>query len=119
MPMARSGRPAARMRRDSFTILRETLRWRVALVLGVLIMTLMVGLGVFNTVNGFDDTARLAWVVLAASGACVTALLLLPRQLGGTVFFSMIAVLLVAVMAFGALHRAPPCTTGPSSFRRC
>jgi diguanylate cyclase (GGDEF)-like protein len=103
MPLARSGRPAAGMRRDSFTILRETLRWRVALVLGALIMILMIGLGVFNTVNGFHDTARLAWVVLATSGGCVAALLLLPRQLGGTVFFGMIAVLLVAVMAFGAL----------------
>ena len=95
------------LRRDSFTLLRELMRWRVALVLSVLIFLLMIVLGTINTRMGLADTARLAWIVLVIAGACVAALLVLPRYLGGTVFFVAISVLLVGVMAFGLYHDRP------------
>jgi diguanylate cyclase (GGDEF)-like protein len=46
----------------------------------------------------------LAWVVRAAAGASVLALLVLPHRLGGTIFFSVVALLLIAVPAFGLYH---------------
>jgi diguanylate cyclase (GGDEF)-like protein len=95
------------LRRDSFTLLRELMRWRVALVLSVLIFGLMIVLGTINTRLGLPDTARLAWIVLAIAGGCIAALLVLPRHLGGTVFFVAIALLLVGVMAFGLYHDRP------------
>jgi diguanylate cyclase (GGDEF)-like protein len=95
------------LRRDSFTLLRELMRWRVALVLSVLIFGLMIVLGTINTRLGLPDTARLAWIVLAIAGGCIAALLVLPRHLGGTVFFVAIALLLVGVMAFGLHHDRP------------
>jgi diguanylate cyclase (GGDEF)-like protein len=92
------------LRRDSYSLLRETLRWRVALVLGVLIMALMAALGILNTHLGLTDTALLAWIVLGLTSACVTALLTLPRQLGGTIFFCVIAAALLVVPAYGLQH---------------
>ena len=89
------------LRRDSFTLLRDTLRWRVALVLAGLIVGLMIVLGLTNTSLGLQDTARLAWVVLVVAAASLVGLLVLPRHLGGTIFFSAIVALLVATMGFG------------------
>ena len=87
--------------RDSYTILRETLRWRVAFVLGVLIVVLMVALGTLNTQLGLRDTANLAWGVLAMATVCIAALIALPRGLGGAMFFMMIAATLLIVPAYG------------------
>jgi diguanylate cyclase (GGDEF)-like protein len=95
------------IRRDSFTVLRATMRWRVGLVLGVLVMVLMVALGTLNTQLGLKDTAQLAWVVLAVSGISVVGLLLSPRHLGGTIYFSAVALLLIFVPAFGLYHGRP------------
>jgi diguanylate cyclase (GGDEF)-like protein len=95
------------LRRDSFTLLRELMRWRVAMVLSVLIFVLMIVLGTINTRMGLADTAMLAWITLAIAGGCIAALLALPRHLGGTVFFVSIGVLLVGVMAFGLYHERP------------
>lgn len=95
------------LRRDSFTLLRESMRWRVALVLSVLIFVLMMVLGTINTRLDLPDTAQLAWIVLGIAGACIAALLTLPRHLGGTVFFVSIALLLAGVMAFGLHHGRP------------
>jgi len=92
------------IRRDSFSILRDAMRWRVALVLAVLVIGLMVALGTLNTRLGYSDTAQLAWAVLAASVASVLGLLTLPRRLGGTIFFSVVALLLIVVPAFGLYH---------------
>ncbi|WP_290885844.1 GGDEF domain-containing protein [Arenimonas sp.] len=92
------------LRRDSFTLLRELMRWRVAMVLSVLIFVLMVVLGTINTRLGLADTALLAWITLAVAGGCIAALLALPKHLGGTVFFVSIAALLVGVMVFGLYH---------------
>jgi diguanylate cyclase (GGDEF)-like protein len=95
------------MHRDSFSILRDTMRWRVALVLAVLLMALMVALGSLNTALGYRDTAILAWFVLSAVSACLVTLLVLPRRLGGTIFFSVIAIVLVLTIAFGQHHGRP------------
>jgi hypothetical protein len=89
------------VRRDSFTILRETMRWRVALVLSSLITVLMVVLALLNTSLGLRDTAWLAWSIMLVTGSCVVALLTLPRPVGTTVFFGAIGLVLVAVPAFG------------------
>ena len=91
-------------RRDSFAILRDTMRWRVAVVLAALIMVLMVALAALNTQLGLRDTATLAWGILAATGACMAGLLMLPRRLGGTVFFVVITAILVGVPAYGLEH---------------
>jgi diguanylate cyclase (GGDEF)-like protein len=88
-------------RRDSYTILRETLRWQVALVLSGIVMALCLALGILNTSLHFGDTALLAWIILGLSAASMLALLKLPRQLGGTLFFAMIAVSLSGSMVFG------------------
>ena len=95
------------LRRDSFTLLRELMRWRVAMVLSVLIFVLMIVLGTINTRLGLADTALLAWITLAVAGGCIAALLALPKHLGGTVFFISIAGLLVGVMVFGLYHDRP------------
>ncbi|KFN46871.1 GGDEF domain-containing protein [Arenimonas metalli] len=95
------------LRRDSFTLLRELMRWRVAMVLSVLIFALMIVLGVINTRLGLADTAQLAWISLAVAGGCIAALLALPKHHGGTVFFVSIAALLVGVMVFGLHHDRP------------
>jgi diguanylate cyclase (GGDEF)-like protein len=92
------------LRRDSYSLLRETLRWRVALVLSVLIIVLMLALGALNTYLGYADTALLAWIVLGLTAACVVGLLTLPHELGGTIFFCVIAVALLLVPAFGLQH---------------
>ncbi|HEX4853183.1 GGDEF domain-containing protein [Arenimonas sp.] len=95
------------LRRDSFTQLRELMRWRVAMVLSVLIFALMIVLGTINTQLGLADTALLAWISLAVAGGCILALALLPKHLGGTVFFVSIGALLVGVMVFGLHHDRP------------
>lgn len=95
------------IRRDSFTDFRATMRWRVGIVLGVLVMLLMVALATLNTELGLQDTAQLAWIVFAVSGISVTGLLLSPRHIGGTVFFSGIALVLVFVPIFGMYHGRP------------
>jgi diguanylate cyclase (GGDEF)-like protein len=92
------------LRRDSYSLLRETLRWRVALVLGVLIIALMAALGTLNSHLGLDDTALLAWIVLAVTSICVLLLLTLSRELSGTIFFCVIAAALLVVPAFGLQH---------------
>ncbi|MEO6173272.1 MAG: GGDEF domain-containing protein [Arenimonas sp.] len=95
------------IRRDSFSTLRANMRWRVGLVLGVLVMVLMVALGTLNTQLGLKDTAQLSWVVLVVSGLSVFGLLISPRHLGGTIFFTAIVIILVFVPAFGFYHGRP------------
>jgi diguanylate cyclase (GGDEF)-like protein len=94
----------ATLRHDSFAILRDTIRWRVALVLDLLIVVLMIVLGSLNAHLGLKDTEWLAWSVLAVTCACAAGLLMLPRRLGGTLFFASIAVLLVLVPAYGLVN---------------
>jgi len=91
-------------RRDSFALVREELRWRVAVVLAVLISLLMAALGVINTRLSTPDTAILAWVVLCVGLACLFVLFRMPKERGATVFFVTIAVVLVGVMAYGMAY---------------
>lgn len=89
---------------DSFSQLRDTFRWRVAVVLAALQVVLMVALGTLNTRLGLPDTALLAWIVLAISAGCLAALFVLPKRLGGTLFFVAILLLLIFVPWFGLQH---------------
>jgi diguanylate cyclase (GGDEF)-like protein len=90
--------------RDSYASLRDQLRWRMALVLGALIIVLMLALGITNTRMGYADTALLAWIVMGTGAVCLAGLLVLPRGLGGALFFAAIVLLLVVVMAYGLQH---------------
>ncbi|MGH8028780.1 MAG: GGDEF domain-containing protein [Arenimonas sp.] len=94
-------------RRDSYTLLRDTLRWQVAMVLAAVVMTLTLALSLLNSRLGFGDTALLAWIICGLSGACLLALLKLPRALGATIFFGMISLSLVGAMVFGQFHGRP------------
>ena len=85
-------------RRDSYNVLRETLRWQVALVLAGVVTALTLALSLLNSRLGFGDTALLAWIICGLSVACLIALLKLPRGLGATIFFGMIALSLVGAM---------------------
>jgi diguanylate cyclase (GGDEF)-like protein len=100
-----AARPANR--RDSYTILRDTLRWQVALVLAGVVLLLTLALGLLNDRLGFGDTALLAWIICGLSAACLLALLKLPRGLGATIFFGMIALSLMGAMAFGQVRGKP------------
>ncbi len=92
---------------DSFLGLREQLRWRMALVLVILIIVLMVALGTLNTRLGLTDTAFLSWAVLAIMSGCLIAMLALPRDLGGRLFFVVTALALIGVIAFGYYYQRP------------
>ena len=89
---------------DPYATLSDNLRWRVALVLGLLICVLMVTLALINRHLGLADTQRLAWISLAVATAAVCGLLLLPKRTGATLFFLAIAALLVLVPAYGFYH---------------
>ena len=88
-------------RREAFPKVREELRWRVALVLALLISLVMATLGVINTRLSTIDTALLSWAVLCICLGCVIVLLRLPKDKGATVFFITMATILVGVMAYG------------------
>lgn len=87
--------------RDSYSVLRDRLRWRVAMLLATLIAALMVALALLNNSLGYQDTALMAWGILGLACGLLVALLLLPRALGANVFFATIALALVAVLALG------------------
>jgi diguanylate cyclase (GGDEF)-like protein len=93
--------------RDSFVSLREKLRWRMALILVLLIIALMIALGTLNTRLGLPDTAFLSWAVLSVMTGCLLAMLALPKDMGGRLFFAVTALALVGVMAFGYYHDRP------------
>jgi diguanylate cyclase (GGDEF)-like protein len=95
------------VRRDSFSTFRDTLRWRVALVLCGLVVVLMALLGAYNVRNGFPDAAWMCLAVGLVALACAGALLALPRRTGGTVFFATMVALLVVVMVFGLATGKP------------
>ena len=100
-PQGEHGALKTTLRHDSFISLRDTIRWRVAVVLAVLIVVLMIVLGSINTYLGLTDTALLAWVVLAVASASLVALLMFSRRIGGTIFFASIAAILLIVPIYG------------------
>lgn len=95
------------VRRDSYTMLRETMRWRVALVLASLVGGLMFAIALMNRSLGYGGGEVLAWISSAVGVACIAALLLAPRHLGGTIFFAAVTVLLLVVPAYGIWQDRP------------
>lgn len=93
--------------RPSYAETRETLRWRVALVLVALMSTLMLSLGLLNTSLGFTDTARLAWIVFSLNAMSLAGLLGLPRRIGPMLFFAVILGLIVFAIGYGWWHGRP------------
>ncbi len=93
--------------RSSYDETRETLRWRVALVLVALMSALMFALGVLNLAMGFADTARLAWIVFILNALSLGGLLWLPRRTGPMLFFAVILGLIVFAIGFGWWHGRP------------
>lgn len=93
--------------RSSYDETRETLRWRVALVLIALMSTLMLALGLLNTSLGLADTARLSWIVFTLNAVSLLGLLWLPRRAGTMAFFGVILGLIVFAVAYGWWHGRP------------
>jgi diguanylate cyclase (GGDEF)-like protein len=71
------------------------------------VATLTLALSLLNSRLGFGDTALLAWIICGLSIACLVALLKLPRNLGATLFFAMIALSLLGAMIFGQFRGKP------------
>ncbi len=92
------------VRQESFAILRDTLRWRVAMVLCVLILLLMAVLGAVNVHLGIRDNSWLAAVVFVIDLCCIGMLLWLPKRQAGYLFFVVIVALLVMVVMYGWHH---------------
>lgn len=95
------------LRQDSYTQLRDRLRWRVAVVLCALVATLM---GVLHGVNlhlGITDNARLSAAVAAGALVSGFALWRLPHRQAGGFFFGMICTVLVIAMAHGRYYGHP------------
>lgn len=92
------------LRHDSFMILRDRIRWQVALALGGLILVLMPVLALVNARQDLTDNAQLAWAVFLAVAVSVATLLVLPRRLGGTIFFASVGVILLIVPIYGLEH---------------
>jgi diguanylate cyclase (GGDEF)-like protein len=86
---------------DSFSRLKETMRWRVAVAFSVLLLILTFTLAVLNTHLGLSDTALLAWLVFAVAGICLLLLWRLPRATSTLIFFNAICLLLVLVPVYG------------------
>lgn len=86
---------------DSFSQLKETMRWRVAVAFSVLLLILTFTLAVLNTHLGLSDTALLAWLVFAVAGICLLLLWRLPRATSTLIFFNAICLLLVLVPVYG------------------
>lgn len=99
-----SGMPTSRF---SYAETRERLRWRMAIILVVLMSVLMAALIVVNTSMGFADTALLAWIVLALNGLSLLGLWLLPRGAGSVLFFGVILALTIFAVAFGWWNDRP------------
>lgn len=89
---------------DSFSLLKATMRWRVAVVLSVLLLVLTCTLALLNTHLALPDTAHLAWLAFSVSAVCLVLLWRLPRALGAIVFFNAIALLLILVPVYGLYY---------------
>lgn len=92
---------------DSYTHLRDRLRWRVAVVLCVLIASLMAALVGVNLHLGIVDNARLSAAIGAGALMAGVVLWRLPHRQAGGFFFAMICTVLVIAMAHGRLYGHP------------
>jgi len=95
------------LRQDSYTLLRDRLRWRVAVVLCALIASLMGVLVGVNLHFGIVDNARLSAAI--GIGALISGVVLwrLPHRQAGGFFFAMICTVLVVTMAHGRAYGHP------------
>jgi diguanylate cyclase (GGDEF)-like protein len=89
---------------DAFSQLKETTRWRVAVVLSLLLLILSFTLALLNQHLGLRDTEHLAWLAFAVSGVCLLLLWRLPKAVGALIFFNAIGLLLILVPAYGWYH---------------
>ena len=88
-------------RGDSFTQLRDYTRWRFALLMCGFGMVMLLVLGVLNYRSGRIDSVWLSVVVFLILAGSLAMLLMLPRELGGKIYFWMTAAILVFLPWFG------------------
>jgi len=88
-------------RGDSFTQLRDYTRWRFALLMCGFGMLMMIALGVLNARSGRTDSVWLSVVVFVVLAGSLAMLLILPRELGGKIYFWMTAAILAFLPWFG------------------
>jgi diguanylate cyclase (GGDEF)-like protein len=93
-----------RDRYDSFTALRDQMRWRFAMVMCVTGMVALTILLVANWRGGRTDSVWLAIVVLALLAACLVMLLVTPRPLGGRIYHWFAVAVLVFLPWFGYIE---------------
>lgn len=95
------------LRQDSYTLLRDRLRWRVAVVLCALIAGLMSVLVGVNLHFDIADNARLSAAI--GVGALIAGVVLwrLPHRQAGGFFFAMICTILLVTMAHGRYYGHP------------
>lgn len=91
-------------RRDSFTLLRQQIRWRFAVSMCVFGMLMLLALGVLNARSGRTDSVWLSIVVFGILAVSLVMLLLLPRALGGKIYFWITVAVLVYLPWFGFLQ---------------
>jgi len=91
-------------RHDSFTVLRDQTRWRVAMVLSTFGFVTLLLLGLANHASGRGDSVNLAIGAALALALCGLVLLWLPRSLGGRLYFWFTVLLLMYVPYFGYEH---------------
>lgn len=95
------------LRQESYTLLRERLRWRVAVVLCALVGAVTALLTVVNLHFGIYDNAAMTALVCAGTIIAGGLLWKMPQGRGGWLFFLFIALMLVVVMAYGHLRGHP------------
>jgi len=88
-------------RGDSFTQLRDYTRWRFALLMCGFGMAMLVMLGVLNFRSGRIDSVWLSVAVFLVLAGSLAMLLILPRELGGKIYFWMTAAILMFLPWFG------------------
>jgi diguanylate cyclase (GGDEF)-like protein len=100
VPREPDSKPMAALR-DSFTLLRERIRWRIAVLMCVFGLLMMIVLGVLNARSGRADSVWLSIVVFGALLACLMMLVLAPRGIGGQIYFWLTAAILIYLPWFG------------------
>jgi diguanylate cyclase (GGDEF)-like protein len=88
-------------RYDSFTALRDQMRWRFAMVMCVTGLVALTILGVANWRGGRTDSVWLSIVVFSLLVAMLAMLLVLPRPLGGRIYHWFAVAVLVFLPWFG------------------
>jgi diguanylate cyclase (GGDEF)-like protein len=95
------------LRQDSYTLLRDRLRWQVATVLCALIVVLMAVLAGVNVHHGILDNARLSAGIGVSALIAGAVLWRMPHRLSGGFFFGLICTILVVAIAHGRHYGHP------------